>query len=522
MERIRDLHRENVPSCVKRNLNLSHDNITKEDYELNKIRRFLKRLGVVRYPLVAILYLSLLSTGYNIFSKSQNNISIVCASETIESDITTKKVPTKEETKSINGLYDNKLKLNNDTLVVMIDFNNSACKGTEKEWHDLVFEDMNNYYFNVTEGQQSYIPTHETYGIEDDGVIRVKLNENLSNIQDTSEARLQFTKKELKEAIKLASYYIDLKQYGKYKIDSDDLTLIFVVGNVDCDNNYCYDFRDFACSFTEETVEDGVGLYHYDSNNPKCRYAVVKDSRNLSSRRNGLALQNMGILAHEVGHTKGMEDEYDESQKTSPVDVISLEASGCFVVDPMGQGHPSQPDALNLMLIGAIKPEVYDIGQEQESKIFTLRSLDSREGNHNALLIKNGNDDEFFLIYNMQLKGVNNTVSRYLNPKARGGIIIEHYCAKGNKDSNTGNGVRKIDVEEANESVLGYSAFDTNSITKNPFYTKDKISKFESDTVASNSNFYGNDNNQTQRTGIVVKVLDNSQDDMRVNVYVEK
>lgn len=121
--------------------------------------------------------------------------------------------------------------LNRNSLIIILELQNLSIEKPDKHWADIIKNDdttvpsISSYWERVSYDQAHVTPAKETYGVNDDGVIRVKVPARFTSIQSTD-------REIYKEALKIADQYIDFSLYDLNHdtlIDPRELGITFII-----------------------------------------------------------------------------------------------------------------------------------------------------------------------------------------------------------------------------------------------------------------------------------------------------
>ena len=397
-----------------------------------------------------------------------------------------------------------------DVLVLLVGFKNEAVKYSDADWSNRFFgksgSTLYNYYDEVSEGKLHFVAAEESSGTQNDGIVRVSLNENHPEPmlqEDISKGTQQI----VSDALKAANGKVNFAKYDRNKngsISADELHIVTIVAGYEAS----YGFAN-----TKHSVwGHKSSIYKIDP--PELDGVIVGDyisrgSYTMFGESHLLHMATVGIIAHEMGHDLGLPDLYDKDRSSLGVGIHSLMGSGSWatVKGEYSGEFPTHLDPWSKIALGFVKPKVvtengdYDVANFSQDD-FSVLKID---------LTKNG---EYFLLENRQYKGFDRGLEEKTNSS---GIAIWHiienkmYGNEVNVDENH----KGMDLEEANEGKLGFSQLDEKKYSDySHYYTGDGFNQFNSNTTPSSNNDTGED------SGVAIKVLSNSKDHMKVSVTV--
>ena len=266
-------------------------------------------------------------------------------------------------------------------------FGEQWCHTTEEDWTSRLFSfegnTLNTYYKYMSNDKFYWVPTEETYGVENNGVIAVAIKNVHPNCIEGSGQWVHC----YKQIVEAASEFVDFSKYdknGNGKIEKYELCFAFILGGAET-----------SSGATNNKEVFGFHAYYkdYDTNN-----VVTTDGVEIGRSgffgtgaiSGGKAL-NFGVFAHELGHYLGAPDLYDTSGSTydQAVGAASMMASGSHGTTP------AHFDPYMLSRFGFYAPT--SITQDGT---YTVYSKASSEGEYNIIKLCTPNPNEYYLIEN--------------------------------------------------------------------------------------------------------------------------
>lgn len=346
-------------------------------------------------------------------------------------------------------------------LVLLVNFTNVSIQNTDADWSDRFFgasgRTVNAYYNEVSNGSFQFVPAEETAGTANDGVIRVSLNyahPNFGNFYDTAGQNLA------KNALSAADAYIDFSTFdtnGDGYISSDELCVAIVAAGGESSSG---------------SPSPSIWAHNWSLSSAN---AVVLDGKSVCARNYGSYIEmgeihgsqttshmaTIGIPCHELGHCLGLSDLYDTSGNSDGIGIHSLMAGGIWLLgNGTFQGDcPSNLDAWCKVRLGFVNPVTIS-----SSGTYTLNAV--AIGNYNVYKIPTSNPDQYFLLENRQFSNFDTGLaSKCKNTGIAVWHIDEGVIRSGDMNNNVNH--KGVDLEEANEGILGYSQLDTKTINFN-------------------------------------------------------
>lgn len=349
-------------------------------------------------------------------------------------------------------------------LVILISFTDIAASQSDAYWSGKMFADysayptktdanssVNDYYKEVSGGKFWFVPAAETSGTANDGVIRVTLNRAHPSYSDSTFNNDSWTV--ASECLAAADGQINYAEFdanGNGVITPDELHIVMILAGYEQAYGD-YDKAVWAHSF---------GLYGSWLKQLDGVYVGGDYTQQGETHTNHPA--TIGVLAHELGHSLGLPDLYDYGYDSLGLGVYSLMAGGSWEFNG-GSNYGSSPthlDAWCKYLLGFVTPSV------QTGGIHALNAIST--GSYNVITVPTTDPKQYFMLENRQRNwGYDKPL--YYECKS-GGVAIYHIdtsvldactATYGSWYRINDNETHKaVDLEEANQGVLGYSELD--------------------------------------------------------------
>lgn len=378
-------------------------------------------------------------------------------------------------------------------LCVRVNFANEDKKlrYTDADWSAYMFGEsgktVRSYYGEVSrnapgeEEKIQFVPATVVNGVA--GVVSVDINVPYPSRTDS-----EGLEPILRSAVLPALVERNLVDFSQFDADDDgeitpdELHIMFVMAGLHYasaqNTNYIHNH---AWSFQDLTYMNGVKLVNY---------TLVAEQNQY-----GEAMCELGSICHELGHDMGLPDLYDfakgnDHKESLGVGIYSLMGTGCWapqIVPPEYKNTvgmtPTHLDAFCKIMLGISGTQRYDVNSTQT---FELRTFMESDG-YNILYIPTPSDDEYYLLENRQPVGFDAGLD------TNGGIAIWHInreyypYGSGVALGNLRYGERLVDLEEANETVIGQSPLDTgNEQGVDGLFRAGYYTRFGRDTTPSN------------------------------------
>jgi M6 family metalloprotease-like protein len=328
-------------------------------------------------------------------------------------------------------------------LTIVIGFSNIDYSN-DYNWGSIIFsgdKSIGSYYKKVSAGKFDFVPCQETsayntggntntHDAAGDGVVHVKLDlthDDWSSLNNESFISA-FT-----AAIKAVDSYVDFSAYDQNDdgyISAKELSVLFVVagneaaygGSSEVPSIWAHQW-----SIPDDVSVDGTFVSHYIAMGE----TIADDSQSTNNQ--------IGVVAHELGHILGLPDLYDVDYSSSgewydySVNSTSIMSVGSWGYDPttssLPGSSPAYMDPYCRMSLGFVDPVTIS---STGTVNVTLNSTDSTAG-YNCYRLNTDDPDEFFLLENRQYEGFDvGLKSMYYNNSANeayntgGGLLLWH------------------------------------------------------------------------------------------------
>jgi len=269
-------------------------------------------------------------------------------------------------------------------LVVLVDFNDAQIL-YENQWANRVFgvgtNSVRDYYREATAGVVDVVPVRETYGIVNDGVVRVHAGVAHPN---TNWTPYEIVKLIMGKTLPYVNYHA-YDTNGNGSLDRDELNIIFVMAGYEMGLGGTPGIWGHADGW----VNTIPGIY-------STPFAVVGE------RHNDI-MATIGVICHELGHSMlNLYDLYATSNLgDSAAIAITLMGSGNWITDeglPLGS-TPARFDPFSLVYGRIVNPTVVHIDGSFDGN---LRSVST--GNPDILKVII-DESTYYLIDNRQYDG---------------------------------------------------------------------------------------------------------------------
>lgn len=362
---------------------------------------------------------------------------------------------------------------NQNVLVILTEFKNLKLRTSEEQWKDFMFGENNSikeYYKNESLGNLNLKPVVESEGVENDGVIRVRLD----YFHPDFDADYQSSFSIVRDSLEKANEFVDFDKYDTNAngyIDKNELTIVNVVAGYEYVKNVSLQsvYAHRGTIVKGNTIFDDtdileyvmIGELHYNENDKDISY-----------------MSTLGIAAHEMGHAYGLPDLYDTDYTSNGIGPFGIMGTGIHeIVNGSRPGEkPIEFSAWSRSKLEFVKPQT--VSKNGKYYLYT-----SKTGKYNNLKI-DINENEYLLIENKNYDLNGNVLNK---DGLESGILIWHInndvIDKKYLDNTVNNDEDKkgVDLIESDETTLKFSKLDADFKDRNfnPFFRYDGISHYE-------------------------------------------
>ncbi|ENQ3106064.1 M6 family metalloprotease domain-containing protein [Bacillus cereus] len=361
-------------------------------------------------------------------------------------------------------------------LVVLIGFTDVDIAYNDNDWSNRFFsanqKSVKNYYNEVSNGKAQITPASETYGTQNDGVVKVKLD---YAHPDTSGKDIRTV---ITDALAKADPTVNFASFDTNNdqvINSKDSFYIVTVlaGNEEASggavpNVWAHQW------YAPNTNHDGVtvsGMYTTQGEKQYGHMATI------------------GIPAHELGHSLGLPDLYGVNNHVGGLSIMANGAWNSLQGEDYG-ATPDHMDAWSKVKLGFVTPTVVNTTNN-----FTLNAIPN---NYNVLKVPL-KDNTYFLVENREKVGYDASL-----PTNSGGVAVWHIDESMNNIDNDPHPF--IDIEQ---SISEY---------QDPFYytNQNHAASFGPDTNPNSNTYTG------EKSGVSITTTSTSGSAMNVAVTTKE
>jgi M6 family metalloprotease-like protein/MYXO-CTERM domain-containing protein len=351
---------------------------------------------------------------------------------------------------------------NHRVLVILTQFTDRTLSTTEAQWADLVFNSgsfsrVRHFYSEASYNNIDLLPATESCGTANDGVAIATLSYAHPNTSDNTDSRNKTLTKDALTAVNGCVNFASFDDNGDGYISTNELHIVVVVagyetsyggaGNACSPGVWAHRWQFYPLDVPSAPVLDGKTLAAYAGNGD---YVQVGEWH-CSTWDNPGHMATIGTIAHELGHSLWLPDEYDTDGTSNGIGDWGLMGSGSWnYCGSLVSGNcPSHPTVWDKWYLGWLTPtQVTGDGVINIQDFTTNQSafyLRDNPGGVDWSFGKNSGSGEYFILENRELNGYNAGIPFC-------GLLIWHIWegASYQNDANQNEaGRRLIDLREA-------------------------------------------------------------------------
>lgn len=346
-------------------------------------------------------------------------------------------------------------------LVILLEYDNQVIQSSPTKWAKKIFgfgeKQLNGYYKEISAGRFFFSPVQESYGVANDGIVKVHLAKNHIDTDINSVFFQPRLFQDIKKALQIANKYVDFSLYdinGDGAIESGEAAIVFVVAGYE-DSFVGYHIHNgiwahqSSLSPDEAPILDGVTVANEKYYG---KYAIFGERH---TDRFDSYDATIGILAHELGHAVfDLPDLYNVSGERGGIGIFGLMGGGSWTRKDRFEHYGDTPVhmcAWSKSFIGWFTPKIY--------KNTSLTLVQTASPSYNIAKIPIS-ANHYYLLENRNDSGFDRGL-RDLDGEFKGGMLIWHINQKKLTvkyfASNTVNidvSDKGVDVVEAKDPVL--------------------------------------------------------------------
>ena len=348
---------------------------------------------------------------------------------------------------------------NHNTLVILVNFTDRVLSTTEAQWADLVFNPsefsrVRHYYREVSYNKLDIVPVVESYGTANNGVVVVSLNYPHPDTTFSEPNRIL-----TRDALIAADPYVDfaaLDMNGNGYLSTNELHVIIIPAGFEKSHNitdspgvwahYFWLYEKYTTPLAPVLDEKIVASYE-----GKGGYVQLGEFHSDH-------MATIGIIAHELGHSLWLPDEYDIDGSSYGIGMWGLMGYGGWLTDmrwltdpslPKGGSSPSHLTAWDKSYMGWLTPIRISATQTVSIPDITTNptvyQILDNPGDVDWSLMHSSGTGEYFLLEN---RGHTSYNANYVGC----GVLIWHIWEGASQYNNANTneaGLRLIDLRQA-------------------------------------------------------------------------
>jgi M6 family metalloprotease-like protein len=374
-------------------------------------------------------------------------------------------------------------------LVIQLEYSDITFTHNAATWSNKIFgnqfHQLNDYYHEISMGKFVFSRVEENYGIENDGVIAVRLNKDHPDSGYSSDIH-----PDLKLAVLKAGDYVDFSPYdtnGDGLITPDEMLIVFIVAGYEeayGEVTPSVWAHQSCVSSVNTPIADGVNLMGcaFGGN-----YALFGERHGRYDIANNIVAHDatVGIIAHELGHAAfKLLDLYPTDPTVTSVGIGYFGLMGAGNWAQAGSNEEPGETPVHMCAWSKLYTKKEWVDPEIISEASdTVVLNESSSSNYNIVKLPI-NDNEYFLLENRNNSGYDQGLYS-LNGSFYGGMAIWHVdesVIAAKRASNTVNNDethKGVDLEEAAEANLDFTIY----VPENTLYPGDEKNLYYADNV---------------------------------------
>ena len=437
-------------------------------------------------------------------------------------------------------------------LIIVVGFSNISYS-TDIDWGNRVFgsgESLSRYYLDMSLSTFSFDPAQESSAFDandntntsdaaNDGIVHVVLPSKHRAWGEDDESSDKTLMSAFSSAIELASNDVDFARYDANEdgeISQDELALGFIVAGYEAAAVDGYPHgKNFYLWSHASSISEIADIYEWtDVEAPTVDGVRVDSYIAIAEYEDDDRPNNVGTIAHELGHYLGLPDLYDTSYSTIDawrryeVNLLSLMAGGNYVQNENGESSMASLDAWSRSKLGWIDPQTANT-EGGISTVVSQFSTKGTEGAYNAIRVPTSREHEYYLVENRQFAKWDYGLREQACDGPDGGLLIWHIDESvydAHVDTNTVNNanhrpaIMPLFIEQRGRK---FTMIGTNPLCSRAFFDASTWANSYASDIASGMPLpmYGEDGTADTRSSrslskLGIRFLDDAQQSMRI------
>lgn len=367
-------------------------------------------------------------------------------------------------------------------LVLLVQFTDQTLTTSEAQWATAMFgasgKTVRTYYDEASRNGFHFTAASESYGTSGNGIVVVTLG---YAHPDPGQSIGDSNRQMVKDALIAADPFVDFSTFDTDSsggLSRNELHVVTVIAGYEEAYSSSYSpsvwgHRWSLYSPVSEPQLDGVYV------------AALLDNGGYTQQgeNHGTHMATIGILCHELGHSISLPDLYDTVSGNG--DSEGIGGHGLMGSGSWGRTSGEDSGATPTLMCAWSRIEMgFESPTTAASGTHTVYEA-SDTSNGNILKFATSDANQYFLVENRQLTGFDAGLYRWFG-SGLGGLAIWHVDDSVTTD-NDDETHKMVDLEEANEGILGYSELDTetNRGSRLHYYYAGHVTAFHDSTTPS-------------------------------------
>jgi len=372
-------------------------------------------------------------------------------------------------------------------LVLLVQFSDRTLSTTVSSWASSFFggsgKTVRTYYDEISYNSFYFSAANESHGTSNDGIVVVTLPYVHPNTgSSTGDANRQV----VRDALIAADSFVNFASFDTDSsggLSTSELHVVTILAGYE---------RSYSASYVPNVWGHRWSLFGTVPP-PQLDGKYVAGwsyggGYTQQGELHGTHMATIGILCHELGHDIGLPDLYDIDGGSEGIGGYGVMGSGSWgaASGDYSGASPTHMCGWSKEFLGFTVPVIIPV-----NGTYVLNETSS--SGYHCLKMTTSDPNQYFLIENRQLSGFDAGLYRWFStsPGGAGGGGLAIWHIDNSMSDNTNENHKWVDLEEANERLVGYSELDTETYRANRYhcYYSGHVTDFD-DATTPNSRLY--------------------------------